>query len=75
VRKCVFLNQSPLQRLKGHPAVKLCISLLRTQTGDEAAELVQLLTSLRHPRVVALSVDGNEAVADRTGPWFADADF
>ena len=51
----------------------LCISLLRTQTADEATELVQLLAALAHPRVVALSIDGNEAAAGRTGPRFADA--
>ena len=28
---------------------------------------------MRHPRVVALSVDGNEAAAGRTGPRFAEA--
>lgn len=57
----------------GLPPVGLCISLLRTQTADEAAELVELLVALRHPRVVALSIDGNEAAAGRTGPRFADA--
>jgi adenosine deaminase len=57
----------------GLPPVGLCISLLRTQTADEAIELVQLLASLRHPRVVALSIDGNEAAAGRTGPRFAEA--
>jgi adenosine deaminase len=57
----------------GLPPVGLCISLLRTQTADKAAELVQLLAALRHPRVVALSIDGNEAAAGRTGPRFADA--
>lgn len=57
----------------GLPAVGLCISLLRTQSADEGIELVQLLTTLRHPRVVALSIDGNEAAAGRTGPRFADA--
>lgn len=57
----------------GLPAVGLCISLLRTQSADEAIELVQLLTALRHPRVVALSIDGNEAAAGRTGPRFVDA--
>jgi adenosine deaminase len=51
----------------------LCVSLLRTQSGDEAAELVETLAGLRHPRVVALSVDGNEAAAGRTGPRFAQA--
>jgi adenosine deaminase len=55
------------------PPVGLCISLLRTQTADEATELVQLLAALAHPRVVALSIDGNEAAAGRTGPRFADA--
>jgi adenosine deaminase len=51
----------------------VCVSLLRTQSADAAAELVDMLSTLRHPRVVALSVDGNEATAGRTGPRFADA--
>jgi hypothetical protein len=29
------------------------VSLLRTQTFDEASELVDTLVALRHPRVVA----------------------
>ncbi len=57
----------------GLPQVGLCVSLLRTQSADEATELVDLLAGWRHPRVVALSVDGNEATAGRTGPRFADA--
>lgn len=57
----------------GLPSVGLCVSLLRTQTADDALELVNFLTTLRHPRVVALSVDGNEATAGRTGPRFAEA--
>ncbi len=57
----------------GLPSVGLCVSLLRTQSADAAAELVDTLTTLRHPRVVALSVDGNEATAGRTGARFADA--
>ena len=57
----------------GLPPVGLCVSLLRTQSAAAAAELVDTLTALRHPRVVALSVDGNEATAGRTGPRFADA--
>jgi len=55
------------------PSVGLCVSLLRTQSADEAIELVDALRNIRHPRVVALSVDGNEATAGRTGPRFADA--
>jgi adenosine deaminase len=57
----------------GLPRVGLCVSLLRTQTADAAAELVDLLIARRHPRVVALSIDGNEARAGRTGPRFAEA--
>ena len=57
----------------GLPPVSLCVSLLRTQTSDAAAELVDTLVALRHPRVVALSIDGNEAAAGRTGSRFAEA--
>jgi adenosine deaminase len=57
----------------GLPPVGLCVSLLRTQSADAATELVDSLAALRHPRVVALSIDGNEAAAGRTGPRFADA--
>jgi adenosine deaminase len=57
----------------GLPPASLCISLLRTQTADEATELVEQLVEWRHPRVAALSIDGNEAAAGRTGPRFADA--
>ncbi|MCM2402676.1 adenosine deaminase [Rhizobium sp. S153] len=57
----------------GFAPAKLCISLLRKQTSEQAIELVELLTALKHPRVVALSVDGNEAAAGRTGPRFAEA--
>lgn len=51
----------------------LCLSLLRTQSAEDSIELVSILTSLRHPRVVALSIDGNESAAGRTGPRFAEA--
>jgi adenosine deaminase len=57
----------------GLPPVGLCVSLLRTQSSDAAAELVDALVALRHPRVVALSIDGNEAAAGRTGQRFAEA--
>ena len=57
----------------GLPPVGLCISLLRTQSADAAAELVDQLIALRHPRVVALSIDGNEAAAGRTSARFAEA--
>lgn len=57
----------------GLPPVGLCISLLRTQSATGATDLVDLLIDWRHPRIVALSVDGNEAAAGRTGPRFAEA--
>lgn len=57
----------------GMPTVGLCVSLLRHQSRSEAAELVEWLLDRRHPRVVALSIDGNEAAAGRTGPRFAEA--
>ncbi|MGJ7507533.1 adenosine deaminase [Variovorax sp. GT1P44] len=57
----------------GLPPAGLCVSLLRTQSSSAAIELVDTLVDLRHPRVVALSIDGNEAAAGRTGPRFAEA--
>lgn len=57
----------------GLPPVGLCLSLLREQSGAEAAELVDWMVERRHPRVVALSIDGNEAASGRTGPRFAPA--
>jgi adenosine deaminase len=57
----------------GLPPVRLCLSLLRQQSADEAIELLDMMIALRHPRVVALSIDGNEAAAGRTGPRFADS--
>ncbi|HLY54459.1 MAG TPA: adenosine deaminase, partial [Stellaceae bacterium] len=57
----------------GLPSVGLCVSLLRGQSAEEAIELVDLLLERRHDRVVALSVDGNEAATGRTGVRFAEA--
>lgn len=39
----------------------LCVSLKRTQSRSEALEVVDRLVALAHPRVSALSIDGNEA--------------
>ncbi len=57
----------------GLPPVGLCVSLLRTQSADAAADPVDTLIALGHLRVVALSIDGNETAAGRTGPRFAKA--
>jgi adenosine deaminase len=57
----------------GLAVVNLCVSLLRQQSAGEAVELVELLAQRRPSRVVALSVDGNEVAAGRTGEKFARA--
>ncbi len=57
----------------GLPPVGVCVSVLRQQSAAEALGLVDRLIEIAHPRVVALSIDGNEAVAGRTGARFADA--
>lgn len=54
-------------------AASLCYSLLRTQTATEAADIVAELVARRPRRVVALSVDGDERAAGRTGQKFAAA--
>jgi adenosine deaminase len=51
----------------------LCISLKRNQSTAEALAIVETLGRLNHPRVVALSIDGNEAEVGRTGQRFAPA--
>ncbi|MDN4473527.1 adenosine deaminase [Demequina zhanjiangensis] len=54
-------------------SVNIAWSLLRTQSADEAREIVEHLVDHRPSRVVALSVDGDEKVAGRTGPKFTEA--
>lgn len=39
----------------------LCLSINRGQSASAARDLVDWMTAARHPRVVALSIDGNEA--------------
>jgi adenosine deaminase len=52
---------------------RLLLSLLRTQSGDAAEGLVDWMIANRNPRIVGLSIDGNEQAAGRTGPRFAHA--
>jgi adenosine deaminase len=49
----------------------LCLSLKRTQPPADGVALVDWLLASRPPRVVALSVDGDEQVSGRTGERFA----
>lgn len=51
----------------------LCVSILRRQQASEAVELVEWILERDDPRIVALSIDGNEAEVGRTGPRFAEA--
>ncbi|HXQ43453.1 MAG TPA: adenosine deaminase [Acidimicrobiales bacterium] len=39
----------------------LCVSVKRSQTGSEALALVDWILARRHPRVAALSIDGDES--------------
>jgi adenosine deaminase len=57
----------------GLTAIGLCLSLLRSQSAAAADELVDWMIERRRPRVVGLSIDGDERVAGRTGARFAAA--
>jgi adenosine deaminase len=57
----------------GLATVNMCVSLLRQQSPQEGAELAEWVLRDRPDRVVALSVDGNEHAAGRTGARFAEA--
>ena len=52
---------------------RFTLSLSRTQTAGEAMELVEEMIRCRTPRLVGLSIDGNEALAGRTGERVAPA--
>lgn len=60
-------------RHEGLADCRLLLSILRTQSGDEALALVDWIGEHRPPRVVGVSIDGDEARAGRTGPRFAPA--
>ncbi|MEX2267875.1 MAG: adenosine deaminase [Acidimicrobiia bacterium] len=51
----------------------LVLSLSREQSGDDALALARWMAEQRPPRVVGLSIDGNEAHVGRTGERFAPA--
>lgn len=57
----------------GHPTVRLLPSIKRDQSTQEALDLVDAIIDLAHPRVVGLSIDGNESAAGPTGERFAPA--
>ncbi|MFJ6652618.1 adenosine deaminase [Microbacterium sp. NPDC091313] len=53
--------------------VGIAYSLLRGQSAASADEAVAALAAARPPRVIALSIDGDEKVTGRTGEKFRDA--
>lgn len=57
----------------GLATVGLCVSLLRQQSPQEGIEMAEWLVTERPRRVIALSIDGDERAAGRTGPRFAEA--
>ena len=57
----------------GLTPVGLCVSMSRTMSSSEALGFVEEVAALRHPRVAAVTVDGNEAAVGRTGHVFAPA--
>ena len=48
----------------GYCDCRLLVSLLRSQTRREALEMVRWMKTNRHPRLLGLSVDGNEAESE-----------
>lgn len=52
---------------------RLLPSILRQQSEKDALDLVEWIATAGIPRIVGLSIDGNEAAARRTGPRFAAA--
>ncbi len=52
---------------------RLLPSILRQQSEQEARQLVEWISGAGLPRIVGLSIDGNEEAAGRTGPRFAPA--
>jgi adenosine deaminase len=51
----------------------LCVSLLRQQSGDSALDVVKTMIDAELPRVVALSIDGDETHAGDTNERFSPA--
>lgn len=55
----------------GLPDCRLLVSLRREQSIQSAGEMVDWMLSHPHPRLVGLSIDGNEALAADSNPRFA----
>ena len=58
---------------QGGADCRFTLSLSRTQTGAEAMALVEDMKAHRTHRLAGLSIDGNEALAGRTGERFRPA--
>lgn len=53
--------------------IRLLPSILRQQSAEEALAMVRWMGVARVPRIIGLSIDGNEKAAGRTGDRFAPA--
>ena len=60
---------------QGGADCRFTLSLSRTQTGAEAMALVEDMKAHRTHRLAGLSIDGNEALAGRTGERFRPASW
>ena len=56
---------------KGLPDCRILVSLRREQELDSASRIVEWILSHRHPRVVGLSIDGNEELSAVSNQKFA----
>ena len=56
---------------KGLPDCRILVSLRREQELDSASKIVDWVLSNRHPRVVGLSIDGNEELSAVSNQKFA----
>ncbi len=57
----------------GYCDCRLLVSLLRAQTKQESLQLVRWMKANRHPRLIGLSIDGNEAASHGSNRIFYEA--
>lgn len=53
--------------------IRLLPSILRQQSAEQAMHLAQWIVKQAHPRIIGLSIDGNEKTAGNTAEKFAEA--
>jgi adenosine deaminase len=53
--------------------IRILPSVLRQQSADDALALAEWISKGIHPRIIGISIDGNEKIAGNTGEKFAPA--